>query len=144
MPVVQGWEPADYLRCVSAYQRASVDLTAAPLVGLGTVCRRQGTDVAGQIITALHTVGVTRLHGFGFKIGGLERYAPLLASADSLAWSYSARRRPPLPGCEARHINCANCSVYAYAWHAQHIAPILAGRNTAPVQMPLFALPEAA
>jgi hypothetical protein len=44
----------------------------------------------------------------------LARYADCLASADSLAWSFEARRAAPLPGCS--HASCANCSRYATAW----------------------------
>lgn len=102
-----------------------------------TVCRRQGTEVAGRILGALHSVGVTRLHGFGFKLTGLARYGSRLASADSLAWSYAARRRPPMAGC-AGHRNCANCPRYAYHWHATHVAPILARRRAAFVQPSFF------
>ena len=40
-----------------------------------------------------------------------------LASADSLAWSYDARRRPPLPG--HTHKNCANCQPYALTWRTR-------------------------
>ena len=53
-----------------------------------------------------------RLHGFGIKTTGLGQYGHLLASADSMAWSYAARRAPALPGCTG-HRNCANCLTYA-------------------------------
>ncbi|MEV0734222.1 hypothetical protein [Polymorphospora sp. NPDC050346] len=139
-PVLQGWEVEHYLQCADLYADAGVDLTTAPLVGLGSVCRRQGTDTAGQIIAALHAIGITRLHGFGFKVQGLARYASLLTSADSLAWSYTARRRPPLPGCTT-HINCANCPRFAYQWHRTHIAPILARQAPTCLQLQLFTHP---
>ena len=116
IPVVQGWSVSDYVHCVDLYDAAGVDLTAEPLVGVGSVCRRQDTCEAGDILAALHAVGVTRLHGFGFKTLGLIAHGHLLTSADSLAWSYGARRRPPLPECVGRHINCANCPRYALAW----------------------------
>ena len=48
------------------------------------------------------------------KAGGLVRYGDCLASADSLAWSFEARRSAPLVGCV--HTNCANCLRYAAAW----------------------------
>ena len=38
--------------------------------------------------------------------------------ADSLAWSYHARREPPLPGCNT-HKNCANCVRFALAWREE-------------------------
>jgi hypothetical protein len=114
IPVVQGDTPWSYLRCVDRYGRAGVDLTRAGLVGVGSICGRQSTTEVGDILTGLHRVGVTRLHGFGVKTQGLARYAHLLVSADSMAWSSQARRRPALPGC--RHRTCANCRRYALAW----------------------------
>lgn len=125
IPVVQGWTVGDYLACVDRYAAAGVDLTDEPLVGLGSVCRRQATGEAAEIVGALHRAGVTRLHGFGVKTAGLLRYGHLLASADSLAWSFDARRRPPLPGCETQHRNCANCRTYANAWRARLLAQLI-------------------
>jgi hypothetical protein len=127
IPVVQGWEPDDYLRCVDLYARLiGLDLTAFPLVGVGSVCRRQGTEGAGRILRALHTRGVRRLHGFGFKTLGLIAHGHLLTSADSLAWSDVARklRRPALPQCvtAGRHKNCANCMPYALHWRRRVLA----------------------
>jgi hypothetical protein len=120
IPVVQGWRLRDYLACIDRYAANGVDLSAVPLVGLGSVCRRQATGQIGAIAAELVAAGL-RLHGFGVKQHGLARYADQLASADSLAWSYAARRRPPLPGCTS-HRNCANCPRYALAWRAQVIA----------------------
>ncbi len=96
------------------YAAAGVDLAAAPRVGLGSVCRRQSTAEIAVIVTALASLGI-RLHGFGVKTGGLHLYGHLLASADSMAWSYRARRQPAQPGCTG-HGNCANCLAYATAW----------------------------
>ncbi len=138
IPVLQGWTVSDYLRCADAYSRAGIDLRAEPLVGLGSVCCRQATTSIEFIITALHACGITALHGFGVKISGLTRCGPLLASADSLAWSYAARRQPPLPGCELRHINCANCPRYAARWYAHVRAQLTTHAYTQP---PLFILP---
>lgn len=122
MPVLQGWEPADYLRCVERYDRAGVDLRAAPIVGVGTVCRRQGTKEATAILGTLAGMGL-RLHAFGYKLGGLAEAANLLSSADSLAWSYAARRDARLAGCTG-HKNCANCLRYALLWRARVLATI--------------------
>jgi hypothetical protein len=139
IPVLQGYTCGEYQRCADLYAAAGIDLAAEPLVGLGSVCRRQATAEARQIITALHARGITRLHGFGVKILGLARYGHLLASADSLAWSEDARRRGhPMPGCpphrpgcpprcRAHHANCANCLRYALHWRA---AKILAAAST--------------
>lgn len=122
-PVVQGWEVDDYRRCVDMYDAAGVDLTSAPLVGVGSVCRRQDTDEAGAILTALHEMGVTRLHGFGFKVLGLRRFGHLLTSADSLAWSYRARRSDPLPG--HTHKSCSNCLEFALRWRTRIVEEVI-------------------
>ncbi|MDT4992359.1 MAG: hypothetical protein QOH97_2251 [Actinoplanes sp.] len=136
VPVVQGWEPDDYLRCVDLYDRLiGYDLTTVPLVGVGSVCRRQGTHQAGRILRALHTRGVRRLHGFGFKTLGLIAHGHLLTSADSLAWSDVARklRRPALSQCAAagRHKNCANCLAYALHWRTRVLSAAAARRTDA-------------
>src|SRR5271156_4768107 len=68
IPVLQGFTCQEYQECADLYAAAGIDLTAEPLVGLGSVCRRQATAEAHQIITALHARGITRLHGFGVKI----------------------------------------------------------------------------
>jgi hypothetical protein len=122
IPVVQGWRIGDYLACIDRYQQAGVNLAAVPLVGLGSVCRRQATGQIGVITSELARAGL-RLHGFGVKQHGLARYADHLESADSLAWSYAARRRPALPECTG-HRNCANCPRYALAWRQQVIASL--------------------
>ncbi|MEU8133778.1 DUF7221 family queuine tRNA-ribosyltransferase-like protein [Streptodolium elevatio] len=113
VPVLQGWTLSDYLRCVDLYGRAGIDLTGEPLVGLGSVCRRQATQEATRIVTTLAGLGL-RLHGFGFKTLGLRSCAHALASSDSLAWSYDARRKPAMTG--HTHRNCANCQLYALRW----------------------------
>lgn len=113
VPVIQGWTKADYLACADLYRAEGVDLAALPIVGVGSVCRRQHTAEAYSIFAALNAQGL-RLHGFGLKIQGLEMAAHLLASADSMAWSYGARKEPPMPGCT--HRSCANCPRYARRW----------------------------
>ncbi len=114
VPVLQGWTRDDYLRGVEIYANYGFDLSLHPVVGLGSMCRRHNTAEALRIIEALREIGITRLHGFGFKTRGLEKAHHLLVSADSLAWSYSARRADALPGCT--HRSCANCLRYALAW----------------------------
>lgn len=117
IPVLQGWERSEYLEHVEMYQRYGIDLSTLPLVGLGSVCRRQREKEAGEIIHALRGVGLTKLHGFGFKKTGIRRYGSLLKSADSMAWSYAARRDIPLAGCV--HKSCANCQRYALMWRSE-------------------------
>jgi hypothetical protein len=146
IPVVQGWEPGDYLRFVDLYaSMIGVDLTRLPLVAVGSVCRRQGTKEAGHILRALHARGVRRLHGFGVKTLGLAMHGHLLTSADSLAWSDVARklRRPALPACvtAGRHQNCANCLPFALHWRTRVLAATTAPRAYQPA---LFDLEVAA
>lgn len=113
IPVLQGWALPDYERCVDLYKSAGVDLYVLPTVGIGTVCRRQHTQEIDDIVSALARTGL-RLHGFGVKLTGLKAFAPYLASADSLAWSYNARRNPPMDGCT--HVSCSNCIRWATRW----------------------------
>jgi len=112
-PVIQGWKLDDYLAHVEAYRASGVDLAALPIVGVGSVCRRQAMGEAEQIVRAIAAQGI-RVHGFGFKLQGLRRCADAMASSDSLAWSFAARRDAPLPGCT--HKSCANCMIYAMQW----------------------------
>lgn len=115
IPVLQGWTLDDYLSHVEQYAAAGIDLAAEPLVGLGSVCRREATSEIGAIVGTLASKGL-RLHGFGVKTSGLALYGHHLASADSLAWSYGARRRQiKLPGCEHAG-DCRNCLTYAIQW----------------------------
>ncbi len=115
VPVLQGWTSDDYMRCFDLYHQRGVDLEWEPVVGLGTVCRRQNTAEAGLIVRRLAANFLhTPLHGFGVKLTGLESFGDELGSADSMAWSYGARNSPPLPGCT--HRNCANCIRYALRW----------------------------
>jgi len=125
VPVLQGWEHDDYFACLDLYAAAGVRLEALPQVGLGSVCRRQNTDMAENLIVELAARGL-RLHAFGFKIDGLLRCADLLASADSMAWSARARKNPPLKGCAA-HRNCANCPRYALQWREKVIRAMARG-----------------
>lgn len=113
-PVIQGWRWEDYLRCVGMYKAAGVDLAAEPLVGVGSVCRRQQTGMAEDLMRELWGRGI-RTHGFGFKLAGLRRAARYMASADSMAWSYQARRTK-IPRPECKHRQCANCLRYALWW----------------------------
>jgi hypothetical protein len=90
-------------------------------VGLGSVCRRQGTREIAAIVSEPAGYGLA-LHGFGIKTKGLGTYADRLVSADSMAWSYVARRQPPLPGCV--HRNCANCPRWALQWRDRLLSRI--------------------
>jgi hypothetical protein len=116
IPVLQGWGLTDYWRHAEAYDAAGIDLAALPLVGVGTVCRRQNTTMATALLGSLKNDGL-KLHGFGIKLQGLRAASGSLESADSMAWSYNARRNPPREECS--HMNCANCLPFALEWRAK-------------------------
>jgi hypothetical protein len=118
-PVLQGWHEADYLDHVEQYDRAGVALASLPTVGIGSICRRQHTTEAEQVIWRLHGMGLRNLHGFGFKVQGLQRAGAALHSADSMAWSFSARREDGAWCGSKTHKNCANCLPYALHWREQ-------------------------
>ena len=112
IPVLQGGSQGDYLAHVELYQTLGVDLLREATVGLGSVCRRQGAKEVQSIVTALAPL---RLHGFGVKSQGLARMRERLVSADSMAWSFNARREAPLLGHPHKH--CNNCWEYAKRWY---------------------------
>lgn len=129
MPVLQGWQAADYLTCWDRYTAAGIDLGNFPVVGVGSVCRRQATVEIGAVMAAIRDRDPEMpLHGFGVKLRGLELYGHQLESADSMAWSFEARRSDPLPGCVG-HINCANCLRYALAWRETALAAARRGTD---------------
>ena len=118
IPVLQGWQLADYVACAELYRAYGVDLSAVPTVGLGSVCRRQATTEIEAITKELHSYGF-KLHGFGVKIAGLHKYGKYLKSADSMAWSFGGRMTND-PNCEKK--NCANCMHYALSWRDKVLA----------------------
>lgn len=114
MPVLQGWCPGDYDDHAAMYDRACASWRTGR-VGLGSVCRRQGTVRIGTLIAMLAAEGL-RLHGFGVKLEGLGGgTAARLESADSMAWSTAARHgRLKADGCT--HARCTNCLPAALEW----------------------------
>lgn len=133
IPVLQGWRIGDYETHLAMYDEAGVDLRTEPLVGLGSVCRRQDTDEIGLIAMLMSDEGL-KLHGFGCKAGAIRRYGDMLASADSMAWSFGGRSIRP---CPVRGVaSCANCLHYALEWRERVLAEV--GRSA--FQPPLFAM----
>lgn len=122
IPVLQGWGIGDYHRHVADYEAAGIDLRTEPVVGLGSVCRRQNTSEIDTIVESLEAAGL-RLHGFGVKTEGLAAYGPLLHSADSFAWSYGARRR--VGHCPHGIVKWeANCPQRAREWRDRVLATL--------------------
>jgi hypothetical protein len=119
VPVLQGWTLADYLGHIDAYAAAGVDLRRHATVGLGSVCRRQATAEIGALVARIAAEGI-QLHGFGVKGAGIRRYGHLLASADSMAWSFRGRRISPCPHTGVK--SCANCYPHAMEWRQRALA----------------------
>lgn len=92
LPVLQGFAPHEYVEHVRAY---GARLAPGAWVGVGSVCKRNGTPAA--IVAVLSAIKAERpdlrLHGFGVKTTSLQHAAvrELLYSADSMAWSFAAR-----------------------------------------------------
>lgn len=121
LPVVQGWTLPDYKRHVEMYRAAGHDLAAFERVGIGSVCRRQATSEAVEIFTAMADLGL-RCHAFGIKLEGLRKFGSRIASADSMTWSYIARKRGiRMPG--HSHQTCASCLRWALEWRRTRITP---------------------
>jgi hypothetical protein len=104
MPVIQGYKRHEYARHIADYgDRLDPMLdpvTGKPIgrwVGVGSVCKRNGN--AEKIMEILYTIHRSkpgmRLHGFGVKTTSMAHpvVRRLLYSADSMAWSYAARKQ---------------------------------------------------
>lgn len=94
MPVLQGYSVADYLRHIEMYGDR---LSHGAYVGVGSICKRN-TDITAiaEILTAIKLKRPDlRLHGFGLKTTALSSFVvrDCLYSADSMAWSFAARRQ---------------------------------------------------
>jgi hypothetical protein len=123
-PVLQGYQSDDYHRHVDMYTNAGVTLRQLLRTGVGSICRRQHSTEIASLLFSLQRQGL-RLHGFGVKLKGLALTKGVLMSADSMSWSFTARREMPLQGHNERHKNCANCQIYAELWYNQKVLPLI-------------------
>ncbi len=114
IPVIQGWELDDYIRCIDLFASAGVDLRRNARVGVGSVCRRQATREIEDLFRDLSNYGL-RMHGFGVKTAGVARYGRFMTSADSMAWCKAASRHEGA-WCGGSHVNCSNCPKWAAYW----------------------------
>jgi hypothetical protein len=93
LPVLQGYKPQEYVEHVRMYgERLKPD----QWVGVGSVCKRNAKmDEIEAVLTGIKRERPDlRLHGFGIKKTSLASsiVRGALYSADSMAWSYAARR----------------------------------------------------
>lgn len=92
VPTLQGYTLDDYLRCADMFEAAGVALADQRLVGLGSVCRRSGTDELAAILEGITArAPAVDFHGYGVKSQGAFRAAWRLRSIDTDAWSKRAR-----------------------------------------------------
>lgn len=100
MPVLQGYAPADYVRHLRQYGDR---LPHGAWVGVGSVCKRNGNpgSIEAVLLAIKRDRPELRLHGFGLKSTALgsRLVRELLHTADSMAWSFAARK-------EGRNANC--------------------------------------
>jgi hypothetical protein len=94
MPVLQGALPEHYIDHLRQYAER---LTFGMWVGVGSVCKRNGhpREIAAVLRAIRAERPDLRLHGFGCKLTALgsAEVRAALHSADSLAWSYAARKQ---------------------------------------------------
>ncbi|MEU8469531.1 hypothetical protein AB0F30_16680 [Streptomyces sp. NPDC029006] len=122
-PVVQGRRIQHYEYCIDLFDKAGVNLRELPVVGIGSVCRIQGTPEAVGIVRHVASiVGTGRLHAFGFKTEGLREVGDVVGRADSFAWGVDGMHKP---GCDFRlptkrghrpHKHEANCLRFMLEW----------------------------
>lgn len=94
MPVLQGYAPEEYVSHIRQYGDR---LSLGAWVGVGSVCKRNGDPKAIEsVLLAINAERPDlRLHGFGLKQTAFKSktVVSLLHTADSMAWSYAARKQ---------------------------------------------------
>jgi len=110
LPVLQGFAPNEYVEHLRSYGER---IKRGAWVGVGSVCKRNGDPqaVASVLLAIKNERPDIQLHGFGLKKTALASplIRSLLFTADSMAWSFSARM-------QGRN---GNCYKEAKAWTAQ-------------------------
>jgi hypothetical protein len=94
MPVLQGWEVGDYLNHAELFERCGIELAKLPRVGVGSICRRSASSapiLIGYLMAHLEDLNI-KPHAFGAKTSILENAGGMIASADSMAWSFHERK----------------------------------------------------
>lgn len=93
LPVLQGYAPCDYVQHLQLYGSR---LALNAWVGVGSICKRNGNigAIEAVLLAIHHERPDLRLHGFGLKTTALSSglVQELLETADSMAWSFAARR----------------------------------------------------
>lgn len=124
VPTLQGVTYEDYMAHVDMFAANGVDLTAVPVVGVGSLVGKP-PDHVERIGTGLHDRGIARLHGFGVKGSQIDAAGHHMSTVDSMAWSTGGRHRP-MPDC-THPGTCANCVRFALGWRADQIERLTRG-----------------
>lgn len=94
LPVLQGYWPEEYVAHLGQYGSL---LRPGQWVGVGSICKRNVDveEIEHVLMVVKRARPDLRLHGFGVKLTALESSVvrACLHSADSMAWSYSARKQ---------------------------------------------------
>lgn len=94
LPVLQGFAPGDYVQHIRMY---GARLAPGMWVGVGSVCKRNGDprSIAAVLIAIKNERPDLKLHGFGLKKTALgsDFITSMLHTADSMAWSFHARKQ---------------------------------------------------
>lgn len=100
MPVLQGYDPDEYVSHIRQY---GPRLRKGAWVGVGSVCKRNSSPcLILDVLIAIKSVRPDLdIHAFGLKTTALAHgtIRALLKSADSMAWSFAARKA-------GRNANC--------------------------------------
>ena len=149
-PVLQGWEPDDYLRHVEQYEAIGYDLTKEVPVAIGSLVRGAGTTAqVTAIVRRVHEATGIQMHALGVKGQALQWLSQIVWSADSMAWASTARSwnakghndeeevellgggtvtwkkgrvgSVMLPQCQGKHVHCGSCIDWALAWYERLI-----------------------
>jgi hypothetical protein len=94
MPVLQGYAPEEYVAHIRQYGER---LKTGAWVGVGSICKRNSNprSVEAVLLAIKGERPDLQLHGFGLKATALRSALvfDLLHTADSMAWSYHARKQ---------------------------------------------------
>lgn len=132
IPVLQGWEPDDYINHLDLYNDYGIDLRNYDTVGMGSFCRRANVAGVRELVISLKQHGLN-MHGFGLKKDGLKLFGDYLKSSDSMAWSFAGRAAgwKNIYLCGTPHINAKSCSD-CYAWAMKWSDEVASTKQTAP------------
>lgn len=133
---LQGYVEHEYLEHIEDYERAGVDVRAAPRVVVGSMCKRKNTAEAAVILRSISRRVGPNVHALGYAVLGMAEMfgdtavnPEALRSADSQACYDIARKRHYIhPGCthgkyeyrkrlgRKEYGNCASCLKWGLWW----------------------------